>query len=150
MKNKIIIALVFLLISCGTRKVNKINIEETKVEQLAIVDSASSIKTDTTTITNHSIENNIEYEPINETEEYIVKGQVYKNVKIKASNKTIDTNIQKNIKEVTNQSKTIKAEVKTTKASTQKDIKKINNEWIYLLIILLVVTYIYLKYYNKL
>lgn len=86
MKKTKLILLSLLLISCGSRKVNK-SVVETKEEtktQIAVVDKTeTTTNTEINTVTiDTTSTNEIVIEPINPLIEFVVNGKTYKNARI--------------------------------------------------------------------
>ena len=157
MKTKLIL-LSLLLISCGSRKVNKSvieNKEETKTE-IAVVDKTET-KTNTeinTVSIDTSQTSEIEITPVDNTKPINVNGKNYFNAKITLKNKKSGVVVNSNEKVAKierNDVKTnIKAKTKINKLVSikNKDVKQFNFLslwWLYLLIALL----IYLGWKNK-
>lgn len=81
----IILSLIFLILgtSCSSRKVNKTEIKETETKTEVIAENIKTDVTENTKIIDTSTTDEIEFIPIDNTLPFIVKGQTYKNVKIK-------------------------------------------------------------------
>jgi len=134
-----------LLVSCGTRKVEKST--ETKKEVTTETTKIDEVKTDNTKI--NIVENFDEMiiEPIDTIAPMIVDGKVYKNARLRRVNKKVNTNIVKDIKEVKTTVK--QAEKKTSHEVIKKDIKKVAGcSWWWWLLLIIPIYYLYRKYKN--
>lgn len=79
----LLISLIFLTCSCGSRKVQKSVIkEETKTEQAAKVDNDIETKKETQTVINDE-SNELEITPIDTSKAVIINGKAFKNAKVK-------------------------------------------------------------------
>jgi preprotein translocase subunit SecF len=152
----ILVSIVFL--SCGSRKVNKTTIEEKK-DSVSVVDVKTEIKTnENTEINNNSkidkTEDEFIIEPIDNTQEIVVNGKTYKNVKIRHK-KTKDNSLHTNQKKVSKnalkqQIKHSKQVVSTSKVLKEKKIDKKESLVIYFyLLLLIILLYIIYKYRFK-
>ena len=155
MKKLLFILVSILLLSCGSRKVNKTHLEEKK-DSVSVVDVKTEIKiNENTEINNNSkidkTEDEIIIEPIDNTKEIVVNGKTYKNVKIRHK-KTKDNSLHTNQKKVVKnalkkQIKHSKQVVSTSKVFVEKKIDKkeslVKYFYILLLIILLYIIYKY-------
>jgi preprotein translocase subunit SecF len=158
MKKLIYILVSILLLSCGSRKVNKTTIEEKK-DSVSVIDVKTEIKTnENIEINNNSKIDKTEYEfiiePIDNTKEIVVNGKTYKNVKIRHK-KTKDNSLHTNQKKVSKnalkqQIKHSKQVVSTSKVSKEKKIEKKESLVKYFYYILLIILlYIIYKYRFK-
>ena len=87
------LSLIALLLSCGTRKVQKSNVkEEVKTEQAVIEKKDIEIKTETKTVVNDQ-SNEMEITPIDTSKVLIINGKTYKNAKVKIVNRKVNTTI---------------------------------------------------------
>ena len=157
MKKLIYILVSIIFISCGSRKVNKTNLEEKK-DSVSVVDVKTEIKTnENTEINNNSkidkTEDEIIIEPIDNTKEIVVNGKTYKNVKIRHK-KTKDNSLHTNQKKVSKnalkqQIKHSKQVVSTSKVFKEKKIEKKESLviYIYYLIIFIILYIIYKNRY---
>ena len=135
----------FLLVGCGSRKVQKSTeaIKETTTEATKIVE----VETDNTKI--NIVENCDEtiIEPIDTIAPMVVDGKVYKNARLRRVNKKVNTKIVKDTKQVKTTVK--QAKKKTSHEIIKKDIqKKSVSCWWWLLLLLIPIYYLYRKYKN--
>lgn len=157
MKKLIFILVSLVFISCGSRKVNKTNLEEKK-DSVSVVDVKTEIKTnENTEINNNSkidiCEDEIIIEPVDNTKEIVVNGKTYKNVKIrhkKIKDNSLHTNQKKVSKNALKQQiKHNKQVVSKRKVFVEKKIEKKESFIIYIYILLLIILlYIIYKYKN--
>jgi preprotein translocase subunit SecF len=149
----IFIILSLLLISCGSRKVNKTTIEEKK-DSTSIVDVKTNIETKETTEVNNNSKidtttDEVIIEPVDNTKEIVVNGKTYKNVKIrhkKTKDNSLHTNQKKVVKNALKQQiKHNKQVVSNRKTFVEKKIDKKESlvKYLYYLIILLILYLIY-------
>jgi len=157
MKKLIYILVSIVFISCGSRKVNKTNLEEKK-DSVSVIDVKTEIKTnENTEINNNSkidkTEDEFIIEPIDNTKEIVVNGKTYKNVKIRHK-KTKDNSLHTNQKKVSKnalkqQIKHSKQVVSTSKVLKEKKIEKKESLVIYIYyLIIFIILYIIYKYKN--
>jgi predicted RND superfamily exporter protein len=156
MKKLIYILVSILLLSCGSRKVNKTNLEEKK-DSVSVVDVKTEIKTNEKIVENNNSKidktsDEIIIEPIDNTKEIVVNGKTYKNVKI-TNKKTKDNSLHINQKKVSKnalkqQIKHSKQVVSTSKVLKEKKIEKKESliKYFYLFILLILLLYIIYKY----
>ena len=149
----IFIIISLLLLSCGSRKVNKTNLEEKK-DSISVIDTKTDIKTnENTEINNNSkidkTEDEFIIEPIDTSKEIVVDGKTYKNVKIRHK-KTKDNSLHTNQKKVSKnalkqQIEHNKQVISKRKVFVEKKIEKKESLviYIYYLIILLILYVIY-------
>jgi hypothetical protein len=96
----LILSLIFLIFatSCSTRKVNKSEIKETEQTEIKATEQIKTDLVENTKIIDTSTTDEIEFIPIDNTLPFTVKGQTYKNVKIKHSKKKNNISIVKDKK----------------------------------------------------
>lgn len=154
--NKLIILSLFILFSCGTRKVSKSKIEEHQEVKTEITSDIKLNKIDTTTINTECLEDEFEITPIDSTKEIIYNnnGKI-----IKIKNGVLKTKNKKTISVYQNK-KTIDSTAlfKATKddkkdiSIEQKDIDRKGSiiEWYIslVIIILLIIFLVYNKFKN--
>ena len=155
MKKLIYILVSILLLSCGSRKVNKSNLEQKK-DSVSVVDVKTKIKTNENTVENNNSKidktsDEIIIEPIDNNKEILVNGKTYKNVKIR-NKKIKDNSLHTNQKKVSKNAlkeeiKHSEQDVSTSKVFVEKKIEKkeslVKYFYILLLIILLYIIYKY-------
>jgi uncharacterized protein YcfL len=153
MRNKLILLflITFLIVGCGSRKVNKsVTKEETQIE---ILDTS---KTETKTDTNVKViscfeSDEITIVPIDSTKEIFVNGKTYRNVVLKHKKVKANKVVEQNKKEVKIEQKAIKTNIKK---QTQIEVKQIDKEpfnflvWFWL-ILLIPIYLLYRKYKHK-
>jgi hypothetical protein len=148
-KHLILIISLFLLISCGSRKVNlsKLN-TEVKVDSSVVIKIDGTYVKENDIVTNISTEE-IEYKPADTSRPMVIDGVVFKNVIIK-KRKDYTRKVDKT-KEVEKTSSVKKLNVKRldVKKSSVKAIDKKTN-YLILLWLLLPIVLIYLLWKNKL
>ena len=158
MKKLIYILVSIVFISCGSRKINKTNLEEKK-DSISVVDVKTEIKTnENTEINNNSkidkTEEEFIFEPIDNTLPFIVNSKIYKNVKI-IHKKTKDNSLHTNQKKVSKnalkqQIKHSKQVVSTSKVLKEKKIEKKESLIIYIYyLIIFIILFIIYKYRFK-
>jgi hypothetical protein len=112
-----------ILLSCGSRKVQK----STEVQKEVTTEATKivEVKTDNTKI--NIVENCDEtiIEPIDTIAPMVVDGKVYKNARLRRVNKKVNTNIVKDVKQVKTTVK--QAKKKTSQETIKKDIQ---SQWI--------------------
>jgi hypothetical protein len=155
MRNKLILLflITFLIVGCGSRKVNKsVTKEETQIE---ILDTS---KTETKTDTNVKViscfeSDEITIVPIDSTKEIFVNGKTYRNVVLKHKKVKANKVVEQSKKEFKTEQKAVKTNIKK---QTQIEVKQIDKEqfnflslwWLYLLILIICYfAYRYRKYY---
>jgi uncharacterized protein YcfL len=153
MRNKLILLflITFLIVGCGSRKVNKsVTKEET---QISVLDtSKTETKTDTNTKVISCFETDeITIVPIDSTKEIFVNGKTYRNVVLKHKKVKANKVVEQNKKEVKIEQKAIKTNIKK---QTQIEVKQIDKEqfnflvWFWLLL-LIPIYLLYRKYKHK-
>ena len=146
LKTLLLFLLVFLLVGCGARKVQKSTElqKETTTEAVKI----DEVKTDNTKT--NIVENCDEtiIEPIDKISPMIVDGKVYKNARLRHSNKKTHTNIIKEAKKVRTATK--QAEKKTSHKNVKKDIQKKPFSWWWWLLLIIPIYYLFRKCKNLL
>ena len=155
MKKLLFILVSILLLSCGSRKVNKTHLEEKK-DSVSVVNVKTEIKTNENTEINNNFkidktEDEIIIEPIDNSLPFIVNSKIYKNVKIRHK-KTKDNSLHINQKKVSKnalkqQIKHSKQVVSTSKVFVEKKIEKkeslVKYFYLFLLLILLYLIFRY-------
>lgn len=157
MKN-IILLLLIVLTSCGSRKVNKSNIEQTvkqTVEQTLVDTSKVDITTDVNIkVVDSSEESEICVVPLDTTKPFIYDNKVFKNaiLKIKKHKNNISTQTSEKVSEkrrnavtMTNKEKT-QAKIEVVKKDIDKKESLLSYWWILLLI---AIAYIAYRVYDK-
>ena len=136
--------------SCGTRKVQKSNVkEETKTEQTAKIETNIETKTETQTVINDE-SSEMEITPIDTAKVLVINGKIYKNAKVKITNRKAKTEI--NAKEVVKDlsKHETKAITAVKKQNTKRDTEKKSNPFTPLLWLLIpVIGYLIWKYKYK-
>jgi len=131
-----------LFVGCSTRKVQKSTeaVKETTTEATKI----DEVKTDNTKI--NIVENCDEtiIEPIDTIAPMIVNGKVYKNARLRRTNKKVETNIVKDIKQAKTTVK--QAKKKTSHEVIKKDIKKKSVSLWFWLLLIIPICYLFRKY----
>jgi len=138
-----IILTIFLLVGCGSRKVQKST--EVQKEVTTETTKIDEVKTDNTKI--NIVENCDEtiIEPIDTISPMIIDGKVYKNARLRRVNKKVNTNIVNNIKEVKTTVK--QAKKKTSHEVIKKDIQRASGwSWWWWLLLIIPIYYLYRKY----
>ena len=153
MRNKLILLflITFLIVGCGSRKVNKsVTKEET---QISVLDTS---RTETKTDTNVKVitcfeSDEITIVPIDSTKEIFVNGKTYRNVVLKHRKVKANKVVQQSKKEVKTEQKAIKTNIKKQR---QIEVKQIDKEqfnfllWFWLLL-LIPIYLLYRKYKHK-
>jgi hypothetical protein len=140
-----------LLISCGARKVNKSK-EDVKIDITTTQKDSISIKTLTKTNSVYKeVDEEVTYEPIDPTLEMIVKGEVFKNTKIKTSKSTKDNQVSRTIDSSLESLSDGQSDVKVISVKKDKVVVRdtvFNYPWMWILIIILAIGY-YLYFTRK-
>lgn len=157
MKN-IILLLLIVLTSCGSRKVNKSNVEQTvkqTVEQTLVDTSKVDITTDVNIkVVDSSEESEISVQPLDTTKPFIYDNKVFKNaiLKIKKHKNNISTQTSEKVSEkrrnavtMTSKEKT-QAKIEVVKKDIDKKESLLSYWWILLLI---AIGYIAYRIYDK-
>jgi hypothetical protein len=150
MKSLLKILLLFLLglllVSCGARKVQK----STEVQKETTTESVNinEVKTDNTKINIIETCDETIIEPIDKISPMIVDGKVYKNARLRHSNKKTHTNVTKEVKKVMTATK--QAEKKTSRENIKKDIQKKSFSWWWWLLLIIPIYYLFRKCKNLL
>lgn len=146
----LMLSLLWLLMSCGTRKTQKSNVkEETKTEQSTTDKKDIEIKTDTKTVINDE-SSELEITPIDTSKVLIINGKTYKNAKVKITNRKTETKIdaKETVKDLS-KSET-KAIIAVKKQTRVKDTERKSNPFLPLLWLLIPATiYAVWKYKYK-
>ena len=158
MKKLFYILVSLLFISCGARKVTQTKTEEKK-DSISVISVKTNIETnENTEINNNSkidkTEDEFIIEPIDNTQEIVVNGKTYKNVKIRHK-KTKDNSLHINQKKVSKnalkqQIRHSKQVVSTSKVLKEKKIDKKESlvKYFYLFILLILLYLIYRYRFN--
>jgi uncharacterized protein YcfL len=149
MRNKLILLflITFLIVGCGSRKVNKsVTKEET---QISVLDtSKTETKTDTNTkVIDCTLTDEIEIIPIDNTKEIIVNNKSYKNVRIKYKKTKNNVTTNKVEKVAKKQQNAIKTKSKASIEVKQKETERNSNYW--WLLLLIPIYLLYRKYKHK-
>ena len=155
---KIILLLLIVLTSCGSRKVNKSNVEQTvkqTVEQTLVDTSKVDITTDVNIkVVDSSEESEICVVPLDTTKPFIYDNKVFKNaiLKIKKHKNNISTQTSEKVSEkrrnavtMTNKENT-QAKIEVVKKDIDKKESLLSYWWILLLI---AIGYIAYRVYDK-
>lgn len=135
----LLILLLLLLTSCGTRKVNK-STEEVKQDKVEVIQTNVQIKENTVVKVIDSTDE-ICIEPIDSIKPMVIDGKSYLNVKIKHKKRKVNTNI---VLDKTMSDTSVKNVVEKTEVV--KDVKVIERKtslvtqlwWLWLLILLFI------------
>jgi len=169
MKKTILTAifLAYLLTSCGSRKVNKEQLEtksETKTEVVESTKSLDSTKVETnenysSKISSESFIKDFTFEPIDNSKPYFIGGKEFNNVKVVNKESNIKINqeidflrnqIDQRFIQTESETKTITLEIQELKSQLKQSERKASITgliiWICILLILLIVVYIIYKY----
>ena len=144
----IILGLITLIImSCGSRKVNK---SQTKEQEQKTEKSTLEIETrvtDNTKIIDTSTSDEIEISPVSDTLPMVVNGITYKNVKIRRKKSKNNISVAKDVKVQQNVQKSDLKAVKTNKVVEIKQIERKQSFWWLLWFLLLIpIYYLWRKY----
>jgi len=153
---KLILLFLFILTSCGARKVDVSKIE---IKKDSVVEVKAEVKTletknviDSTNIITEVNTDEICIEPLDSTKEMVVDGKIYKNVSLKIKKNKVNTTYRNNKTESnikrTDSVGTSKTSVKESVVSKTKKIDKKANYW-WLLWLLLLILILYLLWRNK-
>jgi hypothetical protein len=146
LKTLLLFFLVFLLVGCGARKVQK----STEVQKETTTEAVKidEVKTDNTKINIVETCDETIIEPIDTIAPMIVDGKVYKNARLRHLNKKTHTNIAKEVKKVMTATK--QAEKKTSRENIKKDIQKKSFSWWWWLLLIIPIYYLFRKCKNLL
>lgn len=143
------IILIFLN-SCASRKVEKNETKEDEQTEIKISEKTETKIAEKTKIIDVSASDEIEFIPIDNTLPFIIKGETFKNVKIKHSKKKNDITTTKDIKVAQNKRKEVKTDIKRGKTIIEKKIERKSSYWWLLWFLLLIPIYIlYRKFKDK-
>ena len=140
------ITILVFLFSCGARKVEKSEIVEQEKKEVKSTLETETKVTDNTKIIDTSTSDEIEFLPIDNTLSFTIKGQEYKNVKIKHSKKKNNISIDKDIKVSQIEKKEVKTNESKDKETVEKKIeRKANYWWLFWFLLLIPIYYLYKK-----
>jgi len=137
MKKLILLLLLFTLVSCSTRKVQKSSTkEEAKTEQATTEKKDITAEKEAKTVINDE-SNEMEITPIDTAKVLIINGKTFKNAKVKILHRKTATNItaKETVKDKTKSEN--KAITAVKKQATTKDIEKKSNPFLPLLWLLI-------------
>jgi len=147
----LMLALLWLVCSCGTRKVQKSDTkEDTKTEQATTEKKDIETKTETKTVINDET-NDFEITPIDTSKVLIINGKIFKNAKVKIVNRKVNTTVAEmsTVKDLSKKTNTIKTDI--VKTNKVKKVERKSNPFLTLLWLLIpVIGYLILKYKYKL
>jgi len=145
------LSLIALLLSCGTRKVQKSNVkEEVKTEQATTEKKDIETKTETNTVVNEETDE-IEVKPIDTSKTITINGKRYKNAIVTLRKKKVNTTIAEKATVKDNSIKTDKTATVLNKRTDQKQLERKSNPFLPLLWILLAAALCFIwKYKYKL
>ena len=145
------LSLIALLLSCGTRKVQKSNVkEEVKTEQATTEKKDIETKTETNTVVNEETDE-IEVKPIDTSKTITINGKKYKNAIVTLRKKKVNTTIAENatVKDLSKHE--TKAITTVKKQEVKRNTERKSNPFLPLLWILLpAIVYAVWKYKYKL
>ena len=145
------LSLIALLLSCGTRKVQKSNVkEEVKTEQATTEKKDIETKTETNTVVNEETDE-IEVKPIDTSKTITINGKKYKNAIVTLRKKKVNTTIAEKatVKDLSKHE--TKAITTVKKQEVKRNIERKSNPFLPLLWILLpAIVYAVWKYKFKL
>jgi len=145
------LSLIALLLSCGTRKVQKTNVkEEVKTEQATTEKKDIETKTETNTVVNEETDE-IEVKPIDTSKTITINGKKYKNAIVTLRKKKVNTTIAEKatVKDLSKHE--TKAITTVKKQEVKRNIERKSNPFLPLLWILLpAIVYAVWKYKFKL
>jgi hypothetical protein len=139
------------IVSCGARKVNKVEKVEEKTKTEVIEQKDSVVEVVKTDIKYNVETDEIEITAIDSTKEFVVEGKKYFNARIKIKKKKDNTIYLKDNKVSKTSLKQSKTVVKELKKDNVKIVdKKASYAWILWLLILLLILYMLWKNKSKL
>ena len=144
------LSLITLLMSCGSRKVEKSVVKENTTTEIAtkVVNDITS-NTETNTIINDE-SNEIEVTPIDTSKAIVINGKTFKNAKVKIVNRKSQTAITKKetVRDLSKQE--TKAIIAVKKQEVKRDIERKSNPFLPLLWLLIpLIGYLVWKYKYK-
>lgn len=145
------ISLLWLIMSCGSRKVQKSDVKElAKTEQTAKVDTNIETKKETKTVINDET-NEMEITPIDTSKVLIINGKTYKNAKVKFVNRKSQTKTDSKEILTDKTKKTNIVKTNNVKTNNVKNLERKSNPFLPLLwMIVPVIGYLIWKYKYKL
>ena len=142
----IAIVIIACLSSCSTRKVNKTEVKETEVKTEVIAEKINTDVTENTKIIDTSTSDEIEFVPIDNTLPFTVKGQTYKNVKIKHKKSKNNISIVKDKKVSQTAEKSANLTYKKDKVIEVKTTERKSFNFLWLLLLLIPAIYYFRKH----
>ena len=148
MKKTILLFSTILLLSCGSRKVQRSKTEDKT--QIAIVDTSTTKTTDNSAISIIQVDSTNEtiIEPIDTAKAMVIDGKTYKNARVKhkkaVRNKVI--NIKKNLAKI--ERKAVKVVAKREMKAQHNKIERKTSYWWLLWFLLLIPLYYFLRRYR--
>jgi len=144
------IAILILLSSCSSRKVNKSEIKEEAKTTLTDNTKTETTATENTKVIDTSTIDEIEIVPIDNTKEITVNGKKYTNVKLRLKKTKNKLSVETNKKVAQIEQKAVKIESKATKVEMKKQSERkgfnfLSLWWLWLLLILAGVVYYFRK-----
>jgi len=151
MKKIILLSILVIFASCGSRKVQKSVVKENSTTEKTETEKKDiETKTETNTVINDE-SNEIEVTPIDTSKAIIVNGKEYKNAIVTLRKKKVNTVIEKKEIVKDNSAKTVKAVAKTKKDNKDIAIERKSNPFLPLLWLLIpAIGYLIWKYKYKL
>jgi preprotein translocase subunit SecF len=144
----LMLSLIWLLSSCGTRKVQKSVVKESSTTEQVITEKKDIVidSQTNTVISNES--NEIEVTPIDTSKVLIINGKTYKNAKVKILNRKSQTKIEANESVKDNTVKTVKVVTETKRDNKEIATERKSNPFLPLLWLLIPII-IYILWRNK-
>ena len=151
MKTKLILISTILLISCGSRKVNKS--ETTEQSKVSIIDTSkitTNIDTNTKVIDCTNTDE-VTIEPVDNSQPILVNGKTYKNVRFKTKKVKNNITTDKVEKVAKNKQKAVIMTKESKKSVEVKQVERKQFNWLSLWwLLLLIIAMVYLGYkYRK-
>lgn len=133
----LMLSLLWLLMSCGTRKVQKSVIKENTTTEKTTTDKKDiESKTDTKTVINDE-SSELEITPIDTSKVLVINGKTYKNAKVKIINRKVNTTIAEKATVKDLSKSETKAIIAVKKQTSAKDTERKSNPFLPLLWLLI-------------